>query len=546
MARGLGKSGRLYGLPLVPMGPVLVVVIAVLAAFAIALIGVSQLGATSDRAAAERAEVLAVALAARLRATAQEGRTEVLDRAARRSAAEILLVDQTGQVIVNESFGSPEQSEVVEMLVQGDGEMRTALGRVRYSARPLKPPLSHLSVIAFVAAPSPPLGSVRLANAVSALTLLLLALAVAVTLTFTRTAKQDVDYVRARIEEMARQPDAAALPEGGAPRASIVQKIPIRSLDQVGVLTVAFNALAARFAEAEARYVADLSQASILDKERTQFLAGLSHELRTPLNAILGFSHVLESEVDGPLSDEAREHLAIIRTSGEHLRMLINDILDLSALENGKLELSIAPVDIRQLAEQVMREATAAARTKPLELSVSGDAGVFAYADRLRLRQILTNLVSNAVKFTERGSVAIRIEAHRQKVAISVLDTGPGVSKEEQAAIFEVYRQGSDARRRRGGAGLGLAITRRLVEMHHGTIALYSEIGHGSTFVVTLPRAEGIETDGRISGDAQRPSFFSVTDVRERARYAPMPEIRVPPAPKTPRAEPEDDGGAPS
>ncbi|MBK8251312.1 MAG: HAMP domain-containing histidine kinase [Polyangiaceae bacterium] len=525
-------------MPLVSLGPVLVVVIAVVAAVAIALIGVSQLATTSDLAASERASVLASALAARLRSTAQEGRIEVLDRAARRSAAELLLVDQTGQIVVNESFGSPSRDEVVRMLIEGHGETRTALGRVQYAAEPLKPPLSHLSVIAFVASPSPPLGSVRLANAVLALTLLLLALAVAVTLTFTRTARHDVDYVRQRIEEMARATDV-----GGPARGSIVQKVPIRSLDQVGVLTAAFNALGARFAEAEARYVADLSQASLLDKERTQFLAGLSHELRTPLNAILGFSHILESEVDGPLSEEAREHLAIVRTSGEHLRMLINDILDLSALENGKLELSIAPVEVRHLAEQVMREATAAARNKPLELSVSGDAGVYAFADRLRLRQILTNLVSNAVKFTERGSVAIRIEAHRQKVAISVIDTGPGVSKEDQAAIFEVYRQGSDARRRRGGAGLGLAITRRLVEMHSGTIALYSEVGHGSTFVVNIPRAEGVETGDRVSTETQRPSFFSVTDVRERARYAPMPEVRLPPPPKAPKSEgPEDSG----
>jgi signal transduction histidine kinase len=539
MARGAGRSGIFHGLPLVPLGPVLVVVIAILAAAAIALVGVSQLGATSDKAAAERAEVLSAALAARLRATAQEGRNEVLDRAARRSGAEILLVDQTGQVVVNESFGKLAPAEVVTMLVAGHGETRTALGRTRYSVQPLKPPLSHLSVITFVAAPSPPVGLGRLAQAVAALTVLLLGLAVAVTLSFTRTAKQDVDYVRARIEEMARLPDAAAQPEGGA-RGSLVQTIPVRSFDQVGVLTVAFNALVARFAEAEARYVADLSQASLLDKERTQFLAGLSHELRTPLNAILGFSHVLESEVDGPLSEEAREHLAIVRTSGEHLRMLINDILDLSQLENGKLELSIAPVDVRHLAEQVMREATAAARSKPLELSVSGDAGVFAYADRLRLRQILTNLVANAVKFTEKGSVAIQIEAHRQKVAMNVIDTGPGVSREEQAAIFEVYRQGADARRRRGGAGLGLAITRRLVEMHHGTITLHSEVGRGSTFVVTLPRAEAVETGDRASGDTQRPSFFSVTDVRERARYATMPEVRVPPPPKTPNPGPEE------
>ncbi len=542
MALRLGGRGAFHGLPLVPLGPALVVVTAILAAVAIALLGVGQLAVTSDAAAAERAEVLAATLGARLRATPLEGRTEVLDRAARRSAAELLLVDQTGMVVVNESFGSPTAAEVVKMLVKGSGETRTALGRVQFAVKPMKPPLSHMSVIAFVAAPSPPLGSVPLANAVAALTVLLLGLAVAVTLSFTRTAEHDVDYVRSRIEDMARLPDAGtAPPEGAGPRGSLVQKIPIRSLDQVGSLTAAFNALVARFAEAEARYVADLSEASVLDKERTTFLAGLSHELRTPLNAILGFSHVLETEVDGPLSEEAREHLAIIRTSGEHLRMLINDILDLSALENGKLDLAIVPVEVRPLAELVMREATAAARHKPVSLSVDGDAGVWAHADRLRLRQILTNLVANAVKFTERGSVAIHILARGPKVSITVQDTGPGVSPEEQAAIFEVYRQGEHARRRRGGAGLGLAITRRLVEMHHGTIALESEVGRGSKFVVTMPRVEGVDLGELPTGEQQRPSFFSVTDMRERARYASMPEVRIPPARKTPRT-PTGDG----
>ena len=537
MARGGAKGGAFHGLPLVPLGPVLVVVIALFAAVAIALVGVGQLANTSDAVAAERAAVLAGTLAGRLSATPLEGRNEVLDRAARRSAAEILLVDKGGTVWVNESFGSPTSVEVMKMLAKGSGETRTALGRVRFASKVLPVPNEHLAVVTFVAAPSPPLGSVQLANAVAALTVLLLGLAVAVTLSFTRTAKHDVDYVRSRIEDMARMPDGGSVTgEGVGPRGSLAQKIPVRSLDQVGALTAAFNALVERFAEAEARYVGDLSQASLLDKERTQFLAGLSHELRTPLNAILGFSHVLESGVDGPLSDEAREHLGIIRTSGEHLRMLINDILDLSALENGKLDLSIVPVDVRMLAEQVMREATAAARHKPLALSVEGDAGVMAHADRLRLRQILTNLVANAVKFTERGSVAIHITARGSKVAITVADTGPGIWPEEQAAIFEVYRQGEHARRRRGGAGLGLAITRRLIEMHQGTITLESAIGRGSKFVVTLPRVEGVDLGDAPSGEQQRPSFFSVTDTRERARYASMPEVRVPPARKTPRA----------
>jgi signal transduction histidine kinase len=402
----------------------------------------------------------------------------VVGQAARRSATEILLVAQDGQIVVDESFSQPKKAEIVRLLVASTGETRTALGRVRFAARPLNPPLEHMSVIAFVAAPSPPPGSIRLVNAIAALTVLLLGVAVAVARAIVKAIGDDVDYMQERIVDMAR-PDAA--PAGEA--------IPIRSLDQVGVLTTAFNLLVTRFAAAERTYRADLLGAAQMDRERSAFLAGLSHELRTPLNAILGFAHVLESEVDGPLSSEARESLAIIRTSGEHLRTLIDDIIDLSALETGNLTLSRAPVDVLPLAEQVIREASATILDKPLDLAVTGASGVSAFADQRRLRQILTNLVSNAVKFTSQGSVTVHVEPRGSFAAITVRDTGMGIPPEETAAIFEEYRQSGDARSRRAGTGLGLAITRRLVHMHGGTIEVTSELGRGSTFTVNLPLA---------------------------------------------------------
>ena len=236
--------------------------------------------------------------------------------------------------------------------------------------------------------------SLGLFNAVAALTALLLGIAIAVTFSYAKDAQEDVDYVRQRIVAMARP---HADPAG--------EPVPIRSLDQVGVLTVAFNLLVARFAAAERSYRADLRQAKEGDRERSAFLAGLSHELRTPLNAILGFTHVLESEVDGPLSGEAKEHLRVVNQSGEHLKTLIADVLDLSALETGQLRLSRRPVDMRALADQVVREASATIREKPVRLVVTGEAGLFAYADSRRVRQILTNLIANAIKATTQGSV---------------------------------------------------------------------------------------------------------------------------------------------
>ncbi len=470
-----------------PLAPAIVVVVGIATAVAIALLGISQLEKTSDRAAAVRAEVLAATLAARLRATPLEERSEVLGRAARRSASEILLVEQGGQVLVNETFGSPAQDDVVPLLVAGTGETTTALGRVRFAAHPLNPPLSHLSVITFVSAPSPPAGSIALVNAVATLTVLLLGVAIAVALSFTKAARDDVDYVSERITQMARG-QAPAAPAAAASSGPIpIAPVPIRSLDQVGVLTAAFNLLISRFAAAERSYRADLQQAAVMDRERSAFLAGLSHELRTPLNAILGFAHVLESEVDGPLSQDAREALSVIRQSGEHLRTLIDDILDLSAMETGKLQLSRRPVDVRLVAEQVMREASPAARDKPVRLLVTGEQGLLAHADPRRVRQILTNLVSNAVKFTARGAVTVDVSTRGRYVAVTVADTGPGIPPEETSAIFQEYRQTGDVRARRAGTGLGLSIARRLVVMHGGAIHLDSRLGRGSTFTITLP-----------------------------------------------------------
>jgi len=472
-------------LPLVPLAPAIVVVVGIATAVAIALLGIGQLGKTSDQAAGLRADVLAATLAARLRVTPQEEWPDLVGRAARRSAAEILVVEQSGPVLVNESFGTPPREDIVRMLGAREGETTTALGRVRFAARQLHPPLSHRSVIAFVAAPRPPPGTIALVNAVAALTVLLLGVAVAVALSFTKAAREDVDYVRERITDMARghAPSSAGSSSGAIP----IGPVPIRSLDQIGVLTSAFNLLVARFAAAERSYRADLLQAAAMDRERSAFLAGLSHELRTPLNAILGFAHLLESEVDGPLSQDAREALSVIRQSGEHLRTLIDDILDLSALESGKLQLSCRPVDLRQLADQVIREASPAARDRPVRLEVVGPEGVLANADPRRVRQVLTNLVSNAVKFTARGSVTVRVEERGRHAAVVVRDTGPGIPPEETSNIFEEYRQSGDLRARRAGTGLGLSIARRLVKMHGGTIQLDTELGKGSTFTIFLP-----------------------------------------------------------
>lgn len=497
------------GLPLRPLAPAVVLLVGVATAFAIGALGVDQLQRTSDDASGLRAVALCKTLATRLRSTANEDRNEVLDRAARRSAAEMLLVRQDGAIEVNAALRAPDKAEIVRLLIHGKGETETALGRARYAARTLAAPLHHLSLVTFVAAPRPAPGTSALIRSVGALTIVLLAVAIAVAFTFSRAARDEVDYVRRRIAGMAR-PDAG--PAG--------EPVAVRSLDQVGVLTAAFNVLVKRFAAAERTYRADLEQAATSDRERSEFLAGLSHELRTPLNAIVGFTHVLESEVDGPLSSEARESLAVIRTSGEHLRTLIGDILDLSALETGALVLSLRAVDVRSIAESVVREARAVCREKGLALSVVGDRGVYAHADKRRVRQILTNLVSNAVKFTSKGSVTVGVSVRAGCAIVEVRDTGPGIPKDETACIFVEYRQLGDARTRRRGTGLGLAITRHLVAMHGGEIGVTSDVGQGSTFSFSLPLYTG--------EDADLPDPLSISDIDNRSSMPTLPPENVP------------------
>jgi signal transduction histidine kinase len=511
-------------LPLGPLAPAIVLLVGIATALAIGALGVLQLQRTSDEAAGLRALALARTLAARLRSTANEDRSEVLDRAARRATAELLLVRQDGAIEANAALRAPDKAQIVALLIHGEGEVETALGRSRYVALPLAAPLGHLSLVSFVAAPRPAPGTTDLVRSVAALTVGLLGVAIAVAFTFSRATRDDVDYVRRRISDMART-DAAPIGEA----------VPVRSFDQVGVLTAAFNVLVTRFAAAEKSYRSDLTQASTSDRERSEFLAGLSHELRTPLNAILGFAHVLESEVDGPLSADARESLAVIRTSGEHLRTLIGDILDLSALETGELVLSLRAVDVRQVAESVVREARPTSREKGLALRVVGEKNVLAHADKRRVRQILTNLVSNAIKFTRAGSVEVAIGAERGYATVSVRDTGAGIPKEDTSAIFEEYRQLGDARARRAGTGLGLAITRRLVVMHGGAIGVESEVGRGSTFTFTLPLYVGEALD--LSDP------LSISEVYNRSSLPPLPaadagEETTAPAPPLPLPAP--------
>jgi signal transduction histidine kinase len=416
-------------------------------------------------------------VARRMRVAPDEDFNKVVARAAERSGAEFLVVDETGEPVIDETEGITDIPDVNVLKKLGSADAPTRQGRTHFYATPLNAPLNGLWLIVFVAAAETPFATSPLVRSVALFTLILVGVAAFVAYYLARSVHSDVSFVRDRIVAMTALDSAP----GGHP-------IVVRGVDQVGQLTVAFNRLVERFYTAEEAYRRDLSGALSYERERSDFLAALSHELRTPLNVILGFTDVLLSEVDGPLSVEARENLTVVRQSGSHLRSLINDILDLSALETGRLNLQLKKTNLWSIASDVIRESRLAAEAKNLSIDLEGDT-VEAVADQLRVRQVLSNLVSNAVKFTNRGGVTVSVGRSEEHATLSVTDTGPGIAKEEQAAVFEEYRQSGDWQSRGAGSGLGLAITRRLVRMHGGRIELDSRLGGGSRFTVLLPLA---------------------------------------------------------
>ncbi len=226
-----------------------------------------------------------------------------------------------------------------------------------------------------------------------------------------------------------------------------------------------------------------------VDRLKSQFLANMSHELRTPLNSIIGFSRVILKGIDGPITEQQRQDLEAIFNSGQHLLGLINDILDISKIEAGKMELAFEPTDLQEIIRGVMSTAIALVKDKPIELqqSVPADLPTIT-ADSRRVRQVLLNLVSNAAKFTDQGFIRVEAKVEGDHVVISVSDSGIGIPPEKLPRIFEAFTQvDASPSRKYGGTGLGLTISKSFIELHGGRIWVESEMGKGSRFTFTLP-----------------------------------------------------------
>jgi signal transduction histidine kinase len=241
---------------------------------------------------------------------------------------------------------------------------------------------------------------------------------------------------------------------------------------------------------AEAVLVEAKLEAERASATKTEFVAHMSHELRTPLTSVIGFSEVLYYGMAGAVSDVQRQYLSHIQHSGEHLLSLINDILDLSKIDGGALELRFEPVNVADLVGSSLRLVRNKADRSGIKLSCRIAASLRVHGDESKLRQVMLNLLSNAVKFTpERGRVTVRAKAaDKEFIEISVTDTGLGISSQDQKKLFRPFSRVGRETDNREGTGLGLVITRRLVELHGGTIEVSSELGRGSTFAVRLPR----------------------------------------------------------
>ena len=263
----------------------------------------------------------------------------------------------------------------------------------------------------------------------------------------------------------------------------------VENRDELGTLASDLNRMSTQLGQLYGQLESANKQLEAASRHKSQFLANMSHELRTPLNAILGYAELIQDKIYGDVPAPIADVLDRVQKSGRHLLGLINDVLDLSKIEAGQLTLALSDYSVRDVVNTVVSAVDSLASEKGLSLKVDVDDRLpVATGDERRISQVLLNLVGNAIKFTEKGEVAIRVTNSNGEFRFSVSDTGPGIADDHRERIFEEFQQVDDSSTRsKGGTGLGLAISRRIVQMHGGEIGVDSVVGRGSTFWFRVP-----------------------------------------------------------
>lgn len=270
--------------------------------------------------------------------------------------------------------------------------------------------------------------------------------------------------------------------------------------DEIGQVVTAFNHMSSEMKKQYAQLSLAKKSAQSANRAKDDFLSMVSHEMRTPLNGILGMAQILEEEVD----EEKKEQISIITSSGEHLLLIINDILDISKIEQGKLELSIEPFSLEALVQEVRDAFDNTCKQKSLDYVVSTEhvEGTYLAGDNTRLKQVIFNLLGNAVKFTKKGAVTCHFQwlERESRLTITITDTGIGIPTDKLETIFKPFSQAdSSTTRHFGGTGLGLAIVTQLLELMSGKLELVSEVNVGSKFTITLPMPSVITSSHSVN-----------------------------------------------
>jgi signal transduction histidine kinase len=415
----------------------------------------------------ERARLLVRASAARMAPLPERERATLAAELTQAVGGAVTLVDDAGRVLP----GAP-RVPVEALAVRDEGTLASPDGALQRVARAKVPGLEDLWVLALLplepATPSVLQLLLRLLITVASTA----AVGTAVSVVVARDLGRDLVGITARARRMAQGERTATGP------------LPRHARDEVGRLVASFNRLQARFEDEAHAHREALARLEENERRQDTQLATLRHELRTPLNAIVGFADLLLSGVDGELTASQREDVQVIATSGGHLLRMVEDVVDLSAMASGRYPLKREIVDMVPIAREVVAEAEGIARVRGVTVTLEGIAEAMVYADRVALRRAFGNLVGNAVEHAG-GVVRVSVSEHPSGYAFAVADNGQGIAAADLRRLFKPFERGHTAEAR--GAGLGLAITLALVELHGGSLSATSAVGEGSTFTATLP-----------------------------------------------------------